>query len=174
MAQGNRSLEIRINSVDDAKSVVFNQVKIEQEAKEKECDSIEFLVSEEVRHEVSSIIYGVFRRIRTYTSYIKCREDNTLCILPHFKGNKSRFDHETVNIAEKPPESAVRERTVYVNGKARKIIDNKVVVEAPVDIVEQPVTPKTMTATEVAPAKPKKMHWKTNQALERKAAQSQQ
>lgn len=79
-----QSLEIRINSVDDARSVVRNQKQIIQSVKELRLDSIEFLVSQEFKTEISKLIYGVFRTVKTYTSYVAPREGNFLYNLPHF------------------------------------------------------------------------------------------
>jgi hypothetical protein len=93
------SIEIRINSVADAKSVVRNQKEILQRVKENSKDSIEFLVAAEIQTDVNAIIRGVFR-IPTYTSYVSCRPGNALYRLPHY--------------SEKPIEIPIRQTTMKV------------------------------------------------------------
>lgn len=77
------SLEIRINSVEDAKSVVRNMKKIEETCDSLGLRTIEFLVAQEIKNEVNPIIYGVFRR-KTFTAYTAPRSGNVLFSLPHF------------------------------------------------------------------------------------------
>lgn len=79
-----RSIELRINSLQDAKSVVYNMAKITQTIEAIGLDSVEFLIAQEIKDEVSPILAGVFR-IKTYTSYVKPRGDNVVFLLPHYQ-----------------------------------------------------------------------------------------
>jgi len=78
------SLEIRINSLDDARSVVFHGGDIESARMALGLESVEFLVASEIKSEVNAVIRGVFR-CRTFTSYVGVREGNKLYELKHFK-----------------------------------------------------------------------------------------
>lgn len=93
-----QSLEIRIDSIDDARSVVKNMKHISEKIKNLRLDSIEFLVAQEIKTEVSEIIYGIFRTVKTYTSYVSPREGNFLYSLPHFSsGSKLEISNPRVN-----------------------------------------------------------------------------
>lgn len=93
----NPSLEIRINSLADAKAVVFNLQKINQTVESLSLDSIEFVIASEVRTEVAGIIYGAFRG-KTYTHYVFPRNGNALFSLPHFQDKK-----EPIVVVSKAP-----------------------------------------------------------------------
>lgn len=79
-----KSLELRINSVDDARSVVFNMFQIQKEAQEKGLDSIQFLIAKEIRGPVDAIIRGVFK-MKTFTQSVIPQTGNVFYPIPHFK-----------------------------------------------------------------------------------------
>lgn len=80
----NPSLEIRINSLSDAKSVVANMEKIHQAVQDNGLNSIEFIVANECRVEANAIIRGVLaNKCKTYQSYTRTRGENVLFPLPH-------------------------------------------------------------------------------------------
>lgn len=81
----NKSLEIRINSVDDAKAVVQQMITIQKEVVKRGLDSINFLVAREIQNQVNAIIYGVFGRTKTFTSYVSPRENNQFFEFRHLK-----------------------------------------------------------------------------------------
>jgi hypothetical protein len=97
-----RSIELRLNTVADAKSVVFNSRKIEETRQALGLQSIEFLVAQESKAEISAIIYGVFK-CRTYTSYVSPKGENVLFHLPHFQEHKQTLP--IAQVKESRPET---------------------------------------------------------------------
>lgn len=79
----NRSLELRINSVQDAKSAVFNGKRINETIESLGLDSVQLLIAQEIKSEVQPILTGVFR-VRTYIGYTKPLDQNVLYSLPHY------------------------------------------------------------------------------------------
>lgn len=77
------SLEIRINSVADAKALVSDILAVHQRIKEVGADSVELKVAEECVKEANRIIYGMFR-VKVYTSVIKCADGRILFAPAHF------------------------------------------------------------------------------------------
>ncbi len=78
-----KSLEIRINSLQDAKSVMQNFQAINNACKDQFLSSIECLVAKEIYHEVQEILAGAFQ-VKAFYSQIAPRTGNTLFILPPF------------------------------------------------------------------------------------------
>lgn len=108
-----RSLELRLNSVQDAKSAVYNSKKIMETVQSLGLDSIQLLIAEEVKNEILAIVAGAFR-IKTWTGYVKCRDQNALFSLPHFQEKtiipvNGNGDRREPIIIKKEPKS----RTVY-------------------------------------------------------------
>lgn len=79
----NRSLEIRINSVQDARSAVFHSKRVMETMTSLGLETIQFLLAEEVKNDVYPILAGAFR-VKTYTSYLRTRDNNVLFSLPHY------------------------------------------------------------------------------------------
>lgn len=104
MEATNKSLEIRINSIQDAQSVVYHQAAILAAFGDPQngVDSIEFLIAQEVKQEVNAIIRGVFK-VKNFTSYVSPREGNTLFKLPHFTFKPKLEVQETVRPVETVP-----------------------------------------------------------------------
>lgn len=105
------SLEIRINSIQDAKSVVYNMEKINRTRETLGLESIEFIVANEVKAEVAGIIHGVFK-CKTFTSYTRTRgesgTENVLFQLPHFPEQRSILVVNKENGSTKPVTIAKR------------------------------------------------------------------
>lgn len=84
-----RSIEIRLNSEDDAKAVVQNSQYIVATMKEGKFDSIEFVVADELRSDIMRVLAGVFR-VKTWWKSIQPLKGNTLYVLPHFQAPKPK------------------------------------------------------------------------------------
>ena len=81
-----RSLEIRINSPDDAKSVIQNLPAIKQAYDAAgNLTSVEFCIADSVAREVESTLLGAVRWCRTYTKHIAPNPGNVLFVLPSYK-----------------------------------------------------------------------------------------
>lgn len=77
------SLEIRINSVEDAKALIANLGEVHKEIKRSRADSVELKIAEECIKEVNKIVYGIFR-VKVYTSVVKCADGRVLYAPTHF------------------------------------------------------------------------------------------
>lgn len=84
-----RSIEIRLNSIDAAKSAVQHQAQILDTFKEGGFESIEFVLAEELATDIRAIVGGVFR-VKTYYKTIGARPGNTLYVLPQFEEPAAR------------------------------------------------------------------------------------
>ena len=81
-----RSLEIRINSEDDAKSVIQNLQAIKNAYDAAgDLTSVEFCIAESVAREVEHTLLGAIRWCRTYTKHIAPQPGNILFVLPAYK-----------------------------------------------------------------------------------------
>lgn len=95
-----RSMEIRLNSVDDAKSVVQHIQSIAETFREGKFDSIEFVMAEELRPEIMEIIAGMPRVRKFYKTVTPLRPTNTLYVLPHFQPPAVRVPIPTARVAD--------------------------------------------------------------------------
>ncbi len=77
-------IEIRINSIADAKSVVRNQAKILQTMKDCSLDQVRFLIAAELKVDVAPFIKGLFSQFKRNTQYVQTHEGGFLFQLPHF------------------------------------------------------------------------------------------
>ena len=75
------SLEIRINSVHDAKAVVTDLINIHKRITELGAASVELKISEECVKEANKILYGVFR-VKVFTKVITTPENSILYVPP--------------------------------------------------------------------------------------------
>lgn len=81
-----RSLEVRINTLDDIKSVIQNVIPITQFMKEYNLKSIEFLIDISIKREAYEMLAGLFP-YKVYYTLIKPRGNNVLYPLPRFVEN---------------------------------------------------------------------------------------
>lgn len=124
-----KSLEIRLNSVDDAKSVVYNSGKILKTVQERGLDSIQFLIAKEVRSQVDEVIRGVFN-IKTFTQSVIPQPGNSFFPIPHFKVQPQRIviknevlprTNGSVPVSSpKPPQLEVKKRGGRPKGSKNK------------------------------------------------------
>lgn len=104
-----RGLEIRINTVNDGRSVVQNMIAIQQQAEQLQCTHIELVVAEEVHQAVKPLIGGLLR-FKSIIRVTKTRPDNILYDLPPF-----------VNIVRLPKfTQEPKKRVGWPKGKPRK------------------------------------------------------
>lgn len=75
------SLEIRINSVADAKAVVSDLIGVHKRIKEVGANSVELKIAEECVKEANQILYGVFR-VKVYTKVVPTAENSVLYTPP--------------------------------------------------------------------------------------------
>lgn len=92
-----KSLEIRINSVTDAKACVQHHESIFREIKRGGYDSVELMVAEEIDRQVDPYLAGLFR-VRLFRKKIKCANGNTLFQLPVLRDTQAR----TAAVVQKP------------------------------------------------------------------------
>lgn len=85
-AASERSLQINIDSEDDAKSVIQNlpSIKAAYDAAGS-LTSVEFCIAESVAKSVENTLLGAIRWCRTYTKHIAPQPGNILFPLPSFK-----------------------------------------------------------------------------------------
>ncbi len=84
-----RSLQINIDSEEDAKAVIQNLQRI-KEAWEfsrlnYQVDSIEFCIAADIRKDVDGILTGAIRWCRTYIKQVTPFDGNILYPLPHYR-----------------------------------------------------------------------------------------
>lgn len=79
-----KSLQINISSVDDAKSVVVNLGAIKTAYEAHNCTSVELCIAEEVVTPTAKILVGMVPWTITYRRIMKCQGDNVLFQLPHY------------------------------------------------------------------------------------------
>lgn len=77
-----RALEIRINSIQDAQSVVQNQIVISRHLKETGLDALHFKVAEEVQAMAMPLLAGVLSSEKRFFTYIKVDDESQIFILP--------------------------------------------------------------------------------------------
>ena len=75
------SLEIRINSVHDARAVVTDMINIHKRIHELGATSVELKIAEECVKEANRILYGVFR-VKVFTKVIATPENSILYVPP--------------------------------------------------------------------------------------------
>ena len=84
-----KSLQININSEDDAKAVIQHLQEIKRNWDTMHAaglvDSIEFCIMEPVRRKVDSLLMGAVRWCRTYIKQVKPFEGNVFFSLPHYQ-----------------------------------------------------------------------------------------
>lgn len=80
-----KSLQININSVDDAKAVIQSLPKIKAAYDAHGCTSVEFAIAEEVVTPTAAILVGAIPWTTHYRKIVKPFEDNVLFQLPHYQ-----------------------------------------------------------------------------------------
>lgn len=88
-----RGYEIRINSVQDAKSAVQHSAVIQARADALKCTHIEFHVASELESTMKPMLNGMYK-FKVFWKVIRPQPDNLLCILPQF------IDFKKVRAAE--------------------------------------------------------------------------
>lgn len=84
-AVGDRSLQINIDSADDAKSVIQNLGMIRDAYKAADVTSVEFLIAESVADQVDPILRGAINWCRTYVKRVAPNPGNVLFPLPSYR-----------------------------------------------------------------------------------------
>ena len=89
-----RSLQINIDSEDDAKSVIQNLQKVKEAydfaALNFKVDSVEFCIASDIRKDVDAHLMGAIRWCRTYIKQVDVFEGNCLFPLPHYREPKAQ------------------------------------------------------------------------------------
>lgn len=79
-----RSLQININSADDAKAVIQHLGKIKQVWELTGCKSIQFAIAEHVEKKSAPFLTGAINWCRTYVTIVSPFEGNVPFELPHY------------------------------------------------------------------------------------------
>lgn len=79
-----RSLQININSADDAKAVIQHLGKIKQVWELTGCQSVEFVIAANVEKKTTPFLTGAINWCRTYVKRIEPFEGNVPFELPHY------------------------------------------------------------------------------------------
>lgn len=79
-----RSLQINLNSADDAKSVIAHLGKIKEFYEQQGCDSVEFYFAAPVRNAIEAIVTGAIPWTKTFRKEIPVGEGNIYMPLPHY------------------------------------------------------------------------------------------
>lgn len=97
-----KCLEIRINSVQDAKACVQHHERISHRIKTGGFDAVELLVAQEVERQVEQFLAGLFR-VRTFRAQVKTKDGNTLMLLPVYRPSRTEMGMpQTVRKLEPP------------------------------------------------------------------------
>lgn len=80
----NKTLSVRINSLQDGKAAVQHQNRIVNQFKKGGFDLLELVIAEEVKKDVMPVVAGAFR-VKTNYRHIRPTEGTQLFILPPFK-----------------------------------------------------------------------------------------
>lgn len=85
-----RSLQINIDSEDDAKAVIQHLPEIKRTwdtlATAGLVDSVEFCIAQTIRRKVDGTLIGAIRWCRTYIKQVAPFEGNVFFALPHYRG----------------------------------------------------------------------------------------
>ncbi len=84
-AAGERSLQVNIDSADDAKSVIQNLRQIKAAYEASNCDSVEFCIAEPVVAETENTLRGAINWCKTYVKHMVPQPGNVFFHLPAFK-----------------------------------------------------------------------------------------
>lgn len=98
-----RSLQINIDSEDDAKSVIQNLPAIKAAYDESGVSSVEFCIAESVAKTVENYLIGAIRWCRTYVKHIAPQPGNVLFPLPSYRD----FSVQTKTAPAQAPESSL-------------------------------------------------------------------
>lgn len=79
-----KSLQINISSVDDAKSVVANLQAIKTAYEAHNCTSVELCIAEEVVTPTAKILMGMVPWTVTYRRIMRVQDGSVLFQLPHY------------------------------------------------------------------------------------------
>ena len=81
-----RSLELRINSEDDAKSVIQNLQAIKNAYDSAgNLTSVEFVIAESIAKQIEHTLLGAICWCRTYTKHVAPQPGNVLFVLPAYR-----------------------------------------------------------------------------------------
>lgn len=80
-----KSLQINVSSVEDAKAVVQNLKAIQQAYDAHGCSSVEFQIMEEVVTPTAKYLVGIIPWCTAFRKIIKPLGDNVLFQLPHYR-----------------------------------------------------------------------------------------
>lgn len=81
-----KSLEVRVNSIQDAQAVASQSLKIAKAAKDSGC-SIEILIDESVKLQAMPFLAGLFGPVKAYHSFVQAKKGNELYPLKHLAVN---------------------------------------------------------------------------------------
>lgn len=81
---GERSLQINISSVDDAKSTIANLKKVKAAYDAHGCTSVEFCIMENIVSETIAPLMGAIPWCKTFRRIVKPYDDNVFFALPHY------------------------------------------------------------------------------------------
>lgn len=81
-----KSLEVRVNSVQDAQAVASQSLKIAALAKNSG-RSIEILIDDSIKLDAQPYLAGLFGSVKAYHSFVQARKGNVLYPLKHLKVN---------------------------------------------------------------------------------------
>lgn len=114
-----RSLQINIDSEDDAKAVIQHLQKIKDAfdygVKEYQLDSVEFCIAADIRKDVDGMLMSAIRWCRTYVKQVTPFEGNVLFPLPHYRERQSSpVVHECACDAPRPKAESEVKRNRYL------------------------------------------------------------
>ena len=110
-----KSLQINIDSLDDAKSVIQNLPQIKQAYEQAGCDSVEFAIAESIRGDVEKTLRGAVNWCKTWTKFVAPFPGNVHFPLPSFRDlTASKFHRAfgTIEVPEQPPTPVKSSRPV--------------------------------------------------------------
>lgn len=132
-----RSLQINVNSMDDARAVIAHLPRIKSAYDAANCDSVEFFISEPVMKAVEATLRGAIRWCKTFVRAVPLGEGNTWFELPHYAGASACgcAERTTIAVSAEPPAPTAPSTAAVTTASG-----------------EQVATPRGVAAVSVAPA----------------------
>lgn len=100
-----RSLQINIDSEDDAKSVIQNLESVRQAYNDSGCSSVEFCIADTIVRQVDGILTGAINWCRTYIKHIAPNPGNVLFPLPSFRDMELSKKMQAPRTTPLPPQT---------------------------------------------------------------------
>lgn len=93
------ALEIRLNSLADARAAVQNFIPLQRETTQRGYDRIVFVIEKSLSRDIHATLATFFRKVKTSYVYVEAPPNRELFPLPHFNTNGTL----PAGVADVPP-----------------------------------------------------------------------